>query len=583
MFHTNVDCIFSRKPYLFNKTNLLSETFLRKIPVCECHEFARIFIFPAYQNTELTLDEFKKIIGNNDGWRFLYSTKYTYNLASSRTKDCRDPYVKSALKELFPDDYYLGCDKNKTPKVGRMYASLLQYAFPLAHIPRKREFYFWKTLQKAENQVFSKLKRVKPISPAQALKVIPKGTSAGFKGLEYSGDGTRMKKSEILPFITDGYFKNLRNIISNKPVNDYCMFAMRGHLSDRSKVKTRPIWLVSASTIVAELRYYQPFYEQINENDFFKNLWITGHGSLPRLNKYLRKHPDFTFINTDISGWDSYRAAWFHERIMRKLGDLIDMDWMNKKEYEYCIESAIRTKVLLPDGTVWQKYAGIISGTAGTLLFNSLLNTIAGLCIMIMMKEFSYDPEDLPFNKVLDPNWLGDDFAFFYRGPGKFDLNKFTKLMFMYFNVVIKPEKTVNTDVLEERKYLGYQLKGGFLYRDTMELFQSVTYTERPFPKGVDNLAISFSRFFSYLLLGGINDYKFTRLFYYYIGKYSDKFEKLEILYSKGMDNIFKLLKDVWNVQIDSFNLNTFRNMNLALTKYCLLYGYDLKFSDLLV
>jgi len=67
------------------------------------------------------------------------------------------------------------------------------------------------------------------------------------------------------------------------------------------------------------------------------------------------------------------------------------------------------------------------------------------------------------------------------------------------------------------------------------------------------------------------------------MGKYEDIFSKLETLYQPGIDNIFKLLKDVWNIKIPHFTLQTFRSMHMELLKYALLYGYDLKFSDLLI
>jgi len=543
-----------------------------------------MLVNPELTNLEISQDEFLRFVDNSDAWRYLYKTSHRYNLHSGQTKDCRDPFVKEALKEYDLSTYYDCCDKNKTPRAGRMFRSLTGYCHPLASPPRRKDRRFWECFSQAKNQVFRNFDTVKPISVEDAIRVMPKNTSAGFNGLEFTGDSTRKKKEDILPFIKKRYHENFYRIQKNIPVNDYCIFAMRGHLSSRLDSKTRPIWLVSASTIVAELKYYQPFYTQINEKPFFRDMWITGTGSLPRLNRYLRRHPDLYFYNTDISQWDSYRAAWCHEDIMKELGRKIDMHPMEKKEFKYCIDSAIRTKVLFPNGEVHQKYAGIISGTAGTLLFNSLLNTIAGLTIMLLMKMFSFDIEDDFYNKCLDLNWLGDDFAFYYRGSGRFDLDKFSKLMFDYFNVLIKPEKTVIADNLDDRKYLGYQLKGGFLFRTEKELFQSLLYCERPFPSSdPSSLAISFSRFFSYLLLGGINNYKFLEFFYFYMGKYENLFLKLHSLYQPGMDNIFKLLKDVWNVKIPNFTLDTFRKMHLELLKYALLYGYDLKFSDLII
>jgi hypothetical protein len=576
--HANPLCIFKLKPYLFKKEYLRDYKTLLKLDPCSCFQFALIHNHPSYANYQVELDEFQEFVESSDAWEFYKETDYKYNLNSGRDYFHRDPYVKKAFKQYDPATYYRYCDANKTPKTGSMYWSLLSYLYPISKVPRHSNHSFYASMSKAINHVFSNFDESKPISVEEAINVMPKNTSAGFNGLVYSGDGTRRKKEDILPFIRDQYYFNLNQIERGIYPNDYCMFAMRGHLSSRLKKKTRPVWLVSASTIVAELRYYTPFYDQINSKPFFKNMWITGPESLPRLNRYLRRHPDATFYNTDISSWDSYRASWFHEKIMRCLERKLILNPLQRKEYNYCVQSAIYTKVLFPDGTVYKKKAGIISGTAGTLLFNSLLNTVASYIILNMMKYVSLDNQFDFVDKIIDPNWLGDDFSFYTYIA--FDLDRFSRLMFMYFNLEMKPEKTIIAREMDDRKYLGYQLKSGFLYRPQKEFIQALLYTERPFPEE-HGFSISFSRFFSYLLLGGINDYYILDFFYYYMGLYRDEASMVDDIYMTGIDNIFKLLKDVWNVKIPNFTLDTLRNINLELMKYVLLYGYDLRFKDL--
>lgn len=87
---------------------------------------------------------------------------------------------------------------------------------------------------------------------------------------------------------------------------------------------------------------------------------------------------------------------------------------MDRKEFNYCVKTAIRTKVLFPDGSIFKKRSGIISGTMGTLLINSLLNTIGCFTIMSMMEEIDEIDIDLmehgDCNCVTSMNWLGDDF-----------------------------------------------------------------------------------------------------------------------------------------------------------------------------
>ncbi|CAG8794754.1 23891_t:CDS:2, partial [Gigaspora margarita] len=147
------------------------------------------------------------------------------------------------------------------------------------------------------------------------------------------------------------------------------------------------------------------------------------------------------------------------------------------KEFNYCVKTAIRTKVLFPDGSIFKKRCGIISGTMGTLLINSLLNTIGCLTIMSMMEEIDIDLME-----------HGDCNCVTNQCPNN----------------------------------------------------------------------ISFKLVF--------------QVIYYWLGK------DINI---RGYDNVFKLFKDVWNIDIPSFNADTLKDISLELMKYALITGNDFKFSTI--
>ncbi|CAG8639457.1 5989_t:CDS:2, partial [Acaulospora morrowiae] len=351
---------FLKRPYQYNKPLLNDYKWLGEQPTCGCWQFAYVHNDPVYKNHEVSLETFKSFMSYSPTWKFIKQTKWKYNFRDGYVKEYRDPFIYEAIKEYNPAYYYELCDKNKASRTGKMFFSLLQYL---------------------------NFSRVKPLTYQEAIRVLSKNTSAGFNGLEYSGSTERKLKGEILEFIKKKYLDNRKLILSGEEPDNYCIFSMRDHLSERTDVKTSPIWVLSGSNTLAELRYYQPFYDQINSKDFFKNIWIIGKESMLKLSRYLRRR----------------------------------------------------------------------EGTVGTLLINSLLNTIAGLTIMSMMRLFSLE-DQLDFeSKVFDPNWLGDDFVFFIQGF--FDLTKFSQMMFKYFEVKLNIERTINTMDMEERKYLGYQLK----------------------------------------------------------------------------------------------------------------------------
>jgi len=570
--HSNNSCTFLLRPHLFTKEKLVDFKFLNSLQPCTCFEYAYLFSNPNYSNTDVDLVEWKRLALASGEWIHVGDSEVTYSLNQPHNI-YRDPFIKDALKEYDPRIYYSSKDKNKTPRPGRMFFSLLQYNFPTLKKPSvQREKYFYKCLNQAKKFVFSNFDNVDPLTSEQAFEKLPKSTSAGWLANKFFGHA--VKKGDMMDQIVSEYYNMFHRIEENKIVNDYTIFAMRGHLSYRYKIKTRPVWLVSATTIISETKYYSPFYEQLNNKKFFRDRVITGKGSMKRLREFLLFHEDYELINTDISGWDSFRAAWFHEDIIRSLGKKINFrNSTERKEYNFIIDQAIRTKVLLPDGSVFRKRAGIISGTMGTLLFNTLLNMILTYTVLCMMKVIDFE---YGMNQIHKENWLGDDFAF-YRNPlFPFDFDRFRKLILKYFALVINKDKTVFASKVDERKYLGYQLKGGLLYRDENELFQAVLYSERYIIRMDETLPISFSRIFSYLLLGGINNNNFTRFFYYFLGKYKNILDRVEFIYNPGNDNVFKLIKDIWNINISKFSIDVFRNMNLELLKYVMFFDVDL-------
>jgi len=576
--HSNQKCFFKRLPFLFNKKFLSNFENLKTLTPCTCFQYAFVYTNPVYQNLEITSEEFTQLALDSGEFEYDHKVDYTYKLHEPGEKVFRDPYIKEAMKEYDPILYYSLLDRNKTPRPGRVFNSLLQYCFPTAKPVPKKEHYFHKCQTEAINYVFKNFDKVKPLPASVIFDIMPKNTATGWLALKYHGKS--QKKEDMMEQIKDEYYSMFNRIKRREEINDYVMFAMRGHLSERDKIKTRPVWLVSATTIVSELKYYQPFYDQLANKDFFRKRIITGKKSMSRLRKFFCKSEDYTLINTDISGWDSFRASWFHELIMKEFEKkILFNNFAQKLEYRFNINQAIRSKVLMPDGTVLRKRSGIISGTAGTLLINTIINMVLSYTILRMMQYIDFEFE---IKKIEDENWLGDDFAFYINQGLTFDLDKFISMVEKYYTLTVKPEKTIVAYKMEDRKYLGYQLKGGMLFRSERDLFSAVLYSERFFKIGLDFLSISFSRFFSYLLIGGVNNFNFLNFFYYYMGKYKNKLLQLDNIFQSNHDNIFKLIKNVWNINIQTFSIHTFRKMNLELLKYVLLYDEDLVIPNLI-
>jgi len=322
--HSIKNCTFLLRPYLYNKTKLTDFQFLNSLPPCTCFEYAFLFTNPDYSNTDVELDEWKRLALASGEWIHVGDSEVTYTL-NKPANIYRDPFIKDALKEYDPRIYYSTKDKNKTPRPGRMFFSPLQYNYPTLNKPSvAREKYFYKCLASAKKYVLSNFDEVEPLTSEDAFEKLPKSTSAGWLANKFFGHAC--KKGDMMDQIVSEYFNMFHRIEENKIVNDYTIFAMRGHLSYRYKIKTRPVWLVSATTIISETKYYTPFYEQLNTKKFFLDRIITGKGSMKRLREFLLFSEDYELINTDISGWDSFRAAWFHEDIMKSVGKILNLE-----------------------------------------------------------------------------------------------------------------------------------------------------------------------------------------------------------------------------------------------------------------
>ncbi|CAG8740523.1 3956_t:CDS:2, partial [Dentiscutata heterogama] len=66
----------------------------------------------------------------------------------------------------------------------------------------------------------------------------------------------------------------------------------------------------------------------------------------------IRKRKAVNDYVTFTIGWDSYRSNWAHERVLKELGKKMKMSYYDRLEFNYCVESTNRTKVLFPDGSI---------------------------------------------------------------------------------------------------------------------------------------------------------------------------------------------------------------------------------------
>jgi len=431
-YHSNILCYFLSRPYRYCRSFLSDYQNLKSIKnkfgFCTCYEFAWLLNNPSYQNTELNETEFIEIASNAG---FLYDeieTNRTYTLGTNEGMVFIDSNISDLMSEYKPELYQDLFRYTKTPKEGQMYKALLGYCYP--EQPMRKESYFKKCYEEAIDEVFSNLDPWYPASLTTVIDEMPKNTSAGYIAIRRLGK--RRKKDVFLKEIIEDYKFMNESVLNNKTFDNYIMFAMRGHLSEKTKIKTRPIWMASAETIVAEMRFARGLYQQFSKK-YFTDRMIHGEGALKRLRKYLASNSDFYFTNTDISGWDAFRCVFHHKRLFQEIEKKLIMNYRDTKLYRYIVyDSNIYGRVAFPSGSTFRTNGGLMSGSGWTLAQNTLLNmilTITALKMMGLEERVNY----------VEVNWLGDDFSI--KTYLKFDVRRYADILMKYFALFVKPEK----------------------------------------------------------------------------------------------------------------------------------------------
>lgn len=568
---SHLNCYFSEpgNAWKYNGEYLRDICFLRQLKrrgyFCSCWEFAWIRGNPDFENVELEEHEFIDMAYNAGFFYDCKETKYRYTLGRHSGMVFIDMNIGDLLKEFDPEIYRDNFEFTKTPKSGRMFYALLGYCYPQVSF-RRNDHKFRIAYEMAMDTVFNQIEEYTPSSVQHVVDEMPKSTSAGFVAVRLFN--ARRKKEIILKEIIDEYYKMEKLVASNRKheVENYIMFAMRGHLSKKTAIKTRPIWMQSAETIIMEARFARGLYKQFESNPWFKKRMIHGSGSMKHLRKYLYTNTHYHFVNTDISGWDAFRCVFLHCDFYDRLKQKINMGWRDNKLYDFMNrDSNIFGKVILPSGLVFKTQGGLKSGSEWTLAQNTLLNMIDCLTALYMMGYTDKELEDI--------SWLGDDFSL--KTPSEFNLQHFSHIMLKYFGLLVKPEKCFKSAPDKDRKFLGYEIRGGLLYKDLKELWPGILYTEHYFKRDYQSITKSFTRLFSYLVLGGVNNFKFMEFFFLFLGQYGSWLDKVKVIFDDQSFRMTRVLKDIYDVKIGKFDSNTFKKFSLIICKYILLYDYD--------
>jgi len=511
---------------------------------------------------EVTLRDFRRVLDVSDGWAFVKDLGYKYSINSGFSNV--DEYVKEALYHFDESLYESLKGYTKTPKLGRALHSLLKYCAPTIYKTNVFDPQFESIYDSALDKHEASFSKVGIFSSTQATLKIPLNTSAG---ISFPGK----KKGEVLTEARDKVdvmIERWKQGLDNEQIP--CKLALRGHLSKVDEVKTRCVWVAPVEHVILENMFFRGFYHQIFAGLHHQRLFMTGKDTISRLNNFLNSEEWLSFINTDISGFDSLRCRFIIKDVFNRVlrpNIRFEEDWQHLA-FDYLVDSFIFTHLCLPDGSVYKKLGGVPSGSFLTLLINSIIcDVVLSSCLTELQVP------------VTDKRVLGDDYAFKMNYVNDVELKlvveELSACVFSRFGLVIKPEKVIATNCLRDRKFIGYQIRDGRLFREDRDLLLGMLHPEGP----VDDLAVSFTRVFAFMLIGGFNSFVCRRFYERFIGGYKEEFDKIgpdlftQDVMRHGNLRVFKHVFKVDLEQFDAFSLDDFRSLFTNKVPYFLTFG----------
>jgi len=511
---------------------------------------------------DIKLDDFKKVIGVSDGWKHVRDSDFKYAIAENFGH--MDEFVRTALYHHDREVYESLKGFTKVPRLSRGLHGLLKYSGPTIYKNHTFDEKMNSIYEKNLNELCGSFRPVSIIPLEIAATKVPTNTSAG---VNFPG----MKKGEVM----DEAMDNVRSMIETWKQGKQCTqipckLALRGHLSPRDQNKSRTIWVAPIEHTLLENMFFRGFYYQIFAGRHHQRRYMTGANTISRLNEYLADRPELSFVNSDISGWDSLRCRFvlmdqFH-RVLRP--HMVFTEPWHELAFEYLIEAFVYTHLVLPDGSIFKKIGGVPSGSFLTLLINCL----AVFCVCTSAAEYSD-------RQILDKRVLGDDYCFKigYLPQHQLDylVTEFSETMLYFFGLVVKPEKVVATNVLEDRKFIGYQIRRGRLFREDRDLLAGMLYPESP----VKDLATSFTRVFSFMVIGGFNSSVVLKFYERYLGGFYDELCKFgpELFRQDVMKSgNLRVFKHVFRVDLEAFDrldITSFRTIFSSKSPFFLTLG----------
>lgn len=304
-------------------------------------------------------------------------------------------------------------------------------------------------------------------------------------------------KSPGLPWKTHGYHKksqirddpkaiaSIRKYLhevktkqrTHKEFPECCAF-VRSHICDKSDTKVRAVWGYPATITFAEAQFAIPLIQAYSARPGpFAYGYEAGAGGFSKLiDRFLL--PDKIYYGLDFKKFDKTVPYWLIRDAFRILKLQIDFTKYRERGtphvkgliylFQQLEEYFINTRIRAANGSVFEKFSGIASGSYFTQLIGSIVNAIVMNYILLASSGSS----------MYDGVFQGDDSLF--SADVDVDLDKLNHVLQSVFGMELNMKKSHKADNLNDIHFLGYKINYGHPLKEEGELFASLLFPETP-------------------------------------------------------------------------------------------------------
>lgn len=262
-----------------------------------------------------------------------------------------------------------------------------------------------------------------------------------------------------------------RSIIDGKRGFDPYVFGRRVQPGD-SGPKTRLVWMAPLPTTIVGTRYSKRLMESLSRQRPF--VWGL-HGS-ERAAIISEMESRFRYVySLDFSKFDSTVPAHMIDDAFRVARTHLDLDEKEDGVWRKYVNDFIHSRIIAPDGMIYQKHKGVPSGSAFTSIIDSIVNLIL---ISYMWQRLT--GHELPHDRVLV---MGDDVVVASNARlTKSQLESAAAELGFALSVAKTTIVDTSDDTQEYNKrthFLGYYWLHSQPRRPDHELIQRMVYPER--------------------------------------------------------------------------------------------------------